>query len=468
MTDGPSGAIDAAGPEVGWMRAEQMTGRDRLTKPRGGFWGRILRGAALLTCAAMASGAARAETAYGCRDLLTSDLLPAVEGREGVFFRVQPDLETYHWIGDESVALLARLSERLAAGGTRLIYVPVPSKALAMPDHLPPRATDLGHDPEIAATVYAGMLHRLQAAGITAIDARTALRRTASAGRAPVFATDPRLTPAGTEALARAIAEEIRALPFAATAEPTSFRVRGGEEIELASSMRTRLQVQCLSDLPPVRLPRQEVTRGAHAMSVSQPLTGDAAPPIAVLGTEIAVDPALGLAGHISAYSRFEALSYMVPGEDRRADAFGAISAYMSSPAFEAAPPRVLVWAVPVWLDLGRHGGRPLRELIALASNNCDLPLTVEPTAEGLTAAFDVPAAALRFDADDPAVHSAEFRFTSARGETRRRIIERHPDQHGTGRFAMPLDGLWPDGAVSVEIVSVTGPSPRLTLCEER
>ena len=104
----------------------------------------------------------------------------------------------------------------------------------------------------------------------------------------------------------------------------------------------------------------------------------------------------------------------------------------------------------------------------SLASNNCDAPLTVEPTAEGLTAALDAPAAALRFDADDPAVQRAEFRFTSARGETRRRIIERHPDQHGTGRFAMPLDGLWPDGAVSVEIVSVTGPSPRLTLCEER
>ena len=433
--------------------------------------------AALSALAVMAAGAggARADTAYGCGDLLTSSLVPSVEGADGTFFRVDPDLMSYHWIGAQSMTLLGQLSDRLAEHGTQLIYVPVPTKALAMLGHLPAIAADLGFDAEIAASVYVEMLDRLDRAGVRAIDARTVLRMAEETGHMPFFGTDPRLTPAGTEALGRAIAAELRQLGVSDADGAAGFRVQSRGEVDLPSPLRTKLQTHCLSDLPPVRLPVLETTRGVVAASAT--LDGAVAqPPVVIVGSEIAVDPALALSGFASAYARVETAGIMVPGEDRHEDAFGAISSYMSSAAFDIDPPKVLVWVNPVWLHLDRRGSRPLLELIALAGRRCVTDLSTSPIdGGGLTASLtgDLPRgvshAALLLDSGGPAIGRVEFRFTSADGETRRRIVERHPDQEPTARVAMPLAGMWPEGAMRIDIlgdVPLTA-RPRLSLCEE-
>ena len=48
--------------------------------------------------------------------------------------------------------------------------------------------------------------------------------------------------------------------------------------------------------------------------------------------------------------------------------------------------------------------------------------------------------------------------------------MHRHENAPLTGRFFMPVTGLWPEGATAVEIALDTRPDgiPSLTFCEEQ
>ena len=62
----------------------------------------------------------------------------------------------------------------------------------------------------------------------------------------------------------------------------------------------------------------------------------------------------------------------------------------------------------------------------------------------------------------------AQFVFLSAEGFTRTKTVVRaHPDAR-TGRFYVPMTGLWPGGARSVDIRLDTAMSgtPRVTACQ--
>ena len=106
-------------------------------------------------CAALLLAApALAQSAFGCNGLDAPSKYAAVEGAEGVFYRVSPDLHMFNSFSEVTADRVAALAKVLAAQGTTLIFVPVPTKALAMPDQLPQAARDDGYDSSLAATVY--------------------------------------------------------------------------------------------------------------------------------------------------------------------------------------------------------------------------------------------------------------------------------------------------------------------------
>ncbi|MEM8730019.1 MAG: hypothetical protein AAGF79_08875, partial [Pseudomonadota bacterium] len=90
------------------VSSARATGRRDQTA--GGWRAALLASAVGLIGLAGATQAA-ADTAYGCRDLLTSTLVASLEGADGTFYRIRPDLEMHHWIGAQSVDLLARFSD---------------------------------------------------------------------------------------------------------------------------------------------------------------------------------------------------------------------------------------------------------------------------------------------------------------------------------------------------------------------
>ena len=49
---------------------------------------------------------AAAQSAYGCRALETHNALPAVEGRDGVFFRIRPDLQSHRAMSGQTIEVI--------------------------------------------------------------------------------------------------------------------------------------------------------------------------------------------------------------------------------------------------------------------------------------------------------------------------------------------------------------------------
>lgn len=409
-----------------------------------------------LAVAALPPAPLAAQSLYGCRDLASAQT-PSVEGRQGVFFRIDPDLLTYNRFSDEIVSAIAALSVGLAERGTTLIVVPVPTKALAMPEYLAPDVAIYGYDPALAASIHDDTLARLRAAGVGAVDARHALRSAVS-GETTFFKTDPRLTNAGLSALARAIADR---LPDAPAGEaPAGYRTSPTALRTLPSQDRLNLQMLCLTPLP-------EVTTMGFETLAEDPEAADAPAPVVVVGTDLTGAPELNFAGFLSELSGLG-----VAGPVFAQDTVAAMSAYLTSDDYRLNPPGFLVWEVPSWANLGLRGDQPLRELAAAARNDCARDLAVTP-AGGDRISVDLSgipqdgALSLLLETGTEAAR-ADFHFVAAGGQKRTRPVVRAEDQPLTGRFYMPLTGLWAEGSARVEIEIVIDPGalPRVALCQ--
>lgn len=407
--------------------------------------------AALLSvCAA---GAATAQSAYGCLELDDRQAYPAVEGKAGTFFLVDPDLRMFHPLTEEAADDIANLSAALAARGTTLIYAPLPTKSLALPERLPQLAFDYGFDPDVAATYFDLVLDRLRSRDVATADLRRAMR---SLDGAPSFhLADDRITPAGAERAARALSETIRTTPGYADLPKAQFTTTTTGAITLPSDMRAALQRHCQIRLPEVIAEGSATTQGGGAATGTNLFAGgDNAGGIVIVTTDKAGEPTANLAGTIATMTGIETQIYAVP----EGGSFAAISSYMTSRLFQERRPAFLVWLNPVEHNLANRGDQPMAELVAAAKGDCGIPLSTTPGAELGSLAADLTTLergrtyTLLIDSEGSSATAARFDFRGPDGTTRTRSVLRHRTQAPTGRFFMPLTGLWPEGATGVEV----------------
>lgn len=426
-------------------------------------------GLALALILGLLAAPAVAQSVYGCTDLASRIAIPSVEGANGVFYRIDPDLQMFHAFADETVADLAELSQVLAASGTTLIYLPVPTKALAMPDQLPQAARDLGFDLPIATTVYDDILRRLADAGVLSANLRSALR-TAPEAPQSFFATDERLTSAGARRAAAALAEVISATPGFVDLPKSRFETQATGTAELPSDTHAILQRHCSIDLPPVLADTFATTRFQSGTETTDTAIfgGGSSGQIAIVGTDYTGGAAANLAGFLAEATGLEVIEYTVP----QGGSFAAISTYLTSRGFAENRPAYLVWANPVFNSLAQHGDAPLRELVAAAGDTCRvaLPLAagvqanaVSADLTGLQAGQDYT---LFVDADGAPAQSARFSFVTSAGQTLIRDALRHPGQVATGRFYLSMAGLGPDlQSVRIDLDVPMGLNARVTAC---
>jgi alginate biosynthesis protein AlgX len=407
-----------------------------------------------------AGSTASAQSAYACRALETHNALPAVEGGDGFFFRIRPDLQAHHGMDDTTAASLGALTKALAARGTTLVILPVPARAQVMSQALPPMARYLGYDADTSSAVYVDMIKRMRAAGVHVADARSAMRTAALAGTPVYFKTDPRPTPQGAQVLAQVVADTLAQVPRVKDLPRATFTTTQGAPFTLQSGMRAQLQLACQTALPEASAPSYTTTGNVIVGATSV---------TALLGTQISGTPELNLAGFISEATGIRAGAYGVTG----GGAFAAISSYLTSADFRQSPPQVIVWEMPVTQSLGQYGDQPLAELVAAAGQTCTQPLALQPGDATNKVLADLSSLqpgkryTLALDTGGAAVPQVRFHFTSADGQTRSRGIYRHKDQILTGRFFMPLSGFEDMGLrqVMVEIPAAFGPQPSLTAC---
>jgi len=432
--------------------------------------------ALLVTLGLAAIGAAlgatplAAQSLYGCTGIETRSSYASVEGDGGVFYRIDPDLRMHHPFADETADQLAELSQALASLGTTLIYVPVPTKALAMPDQLTQRTRDYGFDAALATTTFEQGLQKLQVRSVVTADIRRALRAPMTEPPS-FFQADYRLTTDGTRRAARAIADAMALTPVYIDLPKGRFDTRPAGFVTLPSDMRTALQRHCLSELPLVETETfgstqlQAITGGSDTIFG----TGSGNGSVALLGTEVTGETAVNLAGFLAEFSGLNVFQYSVTG----GGAYAAISAYLTSQQFQDTRPAFLVWTNPVENNLAQFGDQPMRELIAAAGANCRVPLRLLTAGDQTRVTADLTvldpsqAYTLFVDADGAEATEARFDFLGGSGLIRSKSVFRHNDQVKTGRFFMPLTGLWSEGAQTVEIALDVpfGAGPRVTAC---
>jgi alginate biosynthesis protein AlgX len=425
--------------------------------------------ASALVCAAALPVAAQSD--FGCSNLSGRNSLPAVEGARGVFYRIDPDMFNFHPFAEETVAQMAELSTALAAQGTTLIYVPVPTKGMAMPASLPQLATDLGFDPVLAATVHGEMLRKLTEAGVMTVDLRSVL--TAGIEEPPSFyPTDFRMTPAGARRTAQAMADTLATTQGFADIPKTLFETRQTGTTILPSDMRNILQRHCLGTLPEVETPTYATTRfqsGGVAADTSIFGAVAARSRVVLLGTDYTGGTVGNLAGFLSEFSGLDVQEYTVDD----GGGFAAISSYLTSRAFQDARPAYLIWVNPVFESLADRGDQPMRELIAAAGAGCSATLPLATGFDQSALSADLRSLepgrpfTLYLEADGAEAREARFEFLSPSGLSVTRQVLRHPAQVPTGRFYMPMPAQTPGGIDSVRITLdvAIGINARVSAC---
>lgn len=421
----------------------------------------MIRSAAHIACALSALWAVQthaqtpqATSNYGCSGLQASGELPAIEGRDGVFYRINADLRMNHPFSQKTVESLAALSQALAENGTTLIYVPIPTKSVTMPGHLPDDAALYGFDLDIATHVHTDILQRLTNAGVTVVDAREAMLATPE-GELPFFKADFHWSAAGARETARAIADTIRDLPFYPDMTKTQYETAPQGTSVAFSGMRRILQKNCLETLPEAETMTYETTQ-IQSLDLGGSFDlfggGTEAVPVALLGTSFSDSSINNFPGFLAEYSELEVINYAMTGGNQ----FGAMTSYLTSQEFEDSPPKILVWENPIYNNLAQYGDTPMREFIAAASRKCriEMPTQFSGTTVSVDlSGYDLSAEDTIFlDTHRNVDARAEFAFGSSKGFERVKTIERGDRLDRTGRFYMPLSGLWDDGAISVRI----------------
>jgi alginate biosynthesis protein AlgX len=400
-----------------------------------------------------AQAAAEYPSAFQCKNLEKAAEIQLLEGKDGMFFRIIPDIKMYHPFTDATIDDLARISSALKAKGTTLIYVPVPTKSMILPGQLPERAKLYGFDPVIANSIYDDVIKRLGEKGVVAVDIASAMRThsKSSNGDFAFFRTDFHWTAQGAGPAAKEIARRIVLLP-GYSGEPKL----NDEPVELpsekiSSTMHKIVQHYCRLAVPdsaahPYKFPTADTDifgEKSDAAAETNIFADGGSAAVALVGTSFSDMGVSNFAGFLQHYSGLPVENYSISGGNQ----FGSILSYLTSREFKESRPKFLVWENPIYNNLAQFGDAPLKEILASANEDCGQALPTEKL-DGRTLTVNLSGKKLdsgeTFLADigDNRGRKAVFRFIYSNGEAREREVERGDRLRSTGRYFLPLDDL--------------------------
>ena len=441
-------------------------------------------------CALLAPAAQAGPSQFGCANTQFA-ASASIEGKDGVFYRVQSDLRLQHPMDDAVVAQLAELTRILAEQGTTLIYVNVPTKGQAMPQYLPPEAAAYGYDPALMQANYQDVTDRLNAAGVPAPDLMIAMLK-AKPDEKVFFQADFHWTPDGARLAAQAIGEMIRSLPAYSDVTPVEFTSQPADPEIAFSGLRRELQTYCKESLPEVEATTWVTTRATGAELSAADIFADAEPAedvpeaataegealdifgtgsdeatLVLVGTSFSDSSINNFAGFLSEYAGIEAVNYAITGGNQ----FGSMTSYLTSRDFAEDRPTFLVWENPIYNSLAQFGPLPMDELIVAAGPTCDIAANTTVAENALVASFQPgqlkPEDAFLFDQGGEGARIADVTFETGSGLRRTIRIERSDRLRATGRFFLKLEPYWHPDLVKVEVSfdrALTDTSA-LTLC---
>jgi alginate biosynthesis protein AlgX len=421
----------------------------------------------------LASPVAAAEPHYRCDRLAAQsehssdqdDILS--QGGDGWFFRAEnTDLDEFFVLDSESLAYVARLGAALRERGTRLVLMPVPTRALVAYDQLD-RAVPLQglYAKRDALAEFRAYVAAFRKAGLDVVDLDPEAIR-ARMGPAFYLKRDLHWTPQGAKLAAQIAATEIDRLLGARAAEGRATYVTRELRTE---PMTGRLQTM-INQFCDDAVPAQEVTvfnterQGAGDGAASeQALFGDAGgggPQVVLVGTSFSATPTFNFPGFLSEALGRSVLDYSISA--------GGLStsmlSYLETSDFDRDPPDVLLWEF-----LGYHpfeeDGIAFRQMIAAAGGTCTgterlvAEARVDVTGAGglLAVPHDVPPVTgwngyLALEIPDRTVRRFTVEFDYADRDADIVTIDQAPPYESSSRFFLELSGDFGSPLRSVRI----------------
>lgn len=383
---------------------------------------------------------------FGCSGLENDPLVASVEGKNGYFYRVLADIRMQHQLSEHTAKQLAEVAKALEANGTTLIYLPIPTKSLAMPQYLPDRTYELGFNYDIAKAAYDDALAKLRRNGVLTVDVLGALRSN-DKDHPPFLQADFHWTAWGAASAAREVAATIKSLPGGDALQPATFETRATSRQQIISTMRRFLQASCLSSLPLAEIDSFETKEVAAHEGAQLDIFGsdEAGGQVALVGTSFSDLAPANFTGFLSQEMQTPVSNYAVSGGNQ----FGSITSYITSAAFAERRPRFLIWENPIYNNLGKFGDAPLRELAAAAATEmaCDVvPAPVVSTQEstvldlGLRPEILKDFSVILADAGSENSRQAMLRVGLEGGDVIETQISRPARATSSGRYYFPFD----------------------------
>lgn len=283
------------------------------------------------------------------------------DGEDGWMFRSESDLVTQFGPDPGGYRELQRFARKLRARGTELVLIYLPTRGLVHPHRLADRS---GYDYERARASYAAALNSFRALGITVPDL-TALTGEAPRADAYYFKRDHHWTPYGAQRAAQAVAAAVSTMPaYAGLARKTYSTVRNGM-MRKTGTLQIAASRICGYGYSDQWVPTYGTA--AEGADGSEALFGDAElPRVVLVGTSFSRSAvSYNFDGYLQEYLGVEILNEAMAGGSFD----GAMMQFLPSATFQSEPPKILLWEVPSYYDLGSR--QLYRQAVPLVENGC-------------------------------------------------------------------------------------------------
>ena len=297
------------------------------------------------------------------------------QGRDGWFFRAEnTDLDEFFVLDSESVSYMARLGDALRDRGTRLLLMPVPTRALVAYDQMDTRVPLQGrYARRDALAEYRAYVQGFRAAGLDVVDIDPETIR-ARIGAAFYLKRDLHWTPQGAKFAAQIAAADIdRLLGPQATEGRARFTTRQVRVEPMTGRLQTAINQYCDDPVPAQELAVFQTVReggdGGPSDDAEQALFGDAGaggPQVVLAGTSFSATPTFNFPGFLSEALGRSVLDYSISAGGLST----SLLSYLETSDFDRDPPQVLLWEFLAYHSFADDAVF-FRQMIGAANGTC-------------------------------------------------------------------------------------------------
>lgn len=237
----------------------------------------------------------------------------------------------------EKLTFVLAVDQHLSSHGTKLLIVPVPSKARIY-------EAKLGryHFPSYKKNIYAQFLNGLKALSLNVVDIHTPMRDVAHSN--PMFLrTDTHWTVSGAKLTALEVAKYIGKNMPDLEVDKMSYKTIAKKPQHYDGDLMRYIPVGDLSYVKGDIIDVVETQIAAQAALDDKALFSDNTPEITLVGTSYSANPQWNFEGYLKEYLQADVLNAASEG----LGPFETMQKYLNNSAFKETPPKLVIWEIP-------------------------------------------------------------------------------------------------------------------------